>query len=167
MSRITSAGPLAFLLALATAGCTMTAEAPPAAAQPDEAAIRQTIEAREQEWSAAFTAGDPVAVSNLYTEDAAQVEPAGDWVRGREAIAANMKKSLDTINVTLREDVPEEVHVAGDYVVEFGRYNLTATTKQGNRPVTSSGRYVVLWRQDADGVWRIHRDMGTEAPKKP
>jgi len=24
---------------------------------------------------------------------------------------------------------------------------------------------VVLWRKDADGVWRIHRDLGADAPK--
>jgi ketosteroid isomerase-like protein len=77
-----------------------------------------------------------------------------------------MKAELDTLNVSAREDIPEEVFVAGDYVVEFGRYSYTATTKVGNRPVTASGRYVVLWRKDPDGVWRIHRDLGNEAPKQ-
>jgi uncharacterized protein (TIGR02246 family) len=164
MRRLTSAP--AFLATVALAACTMTADAP-AAAQPDETAIRSTIEAREQEWSAAFRAGDAMAVANIYTEDGAQVEPSGDWRRGREAIAAGMRLQLDTLNVTAREDVPEEVIVvSNDHVVEFGRYSFTATTKQGNKPVSGSGRYMVLWRQDADGTWRIHRDIGNEAPKQ-
>jgi hypothetical protein len=25
---------------------------------------------------------------------------------------------------------------------------------------------MVLWRKDADGVWRLQRDIGTEAPAK-
>jgi uncharacterized protein (TIGR02246 family) len=128
--------------------------------------MRDTIQAREREWSAAFLAGDATAIANLYTEDGAQVQPAGDWYRGREAITAGMKKQLDTLNVTAREDIPEEVIVAGDYIVEFGNYSYTATTKKGNKPVSAAGRYVVLWRKDADGQWRLHRDLGSEAPKK-
>ena len=151
------------LLLLSIISCAKPAEtaAPPV----DEAAIKTAIEAREREWSAAYLAGDAAAVSNLYTEDGAQIEPAGDWTRGRPAIAAAMKAELDTLNVTAREDVAEEVTVAGEYVVEFGRYTFTATTKVGGKPVSGAGRYVVLWRKDADGMWRIHRDLGNDAPK--
>ena len=154
-----------FLLVLAAVGCAKAPEAPPAPPVVDAAALRDTIAAREREWSAAFLAGDAAAIANLYTEDGAQIQPAGDPYMGREAITAGMKKQLDTLNVTAREDITEEVIPAGDYVVEFGRYTLTATTKRGNKPVTGAGRYMVLWRKDADGQWRLHRDIGTEAPK--
>jgi uncharacterized protein (TIGR02246 family) len=156
---------LPLLLLLLTAGaCAKPEEAAPPPPPIDEAAIRDTIQAREREWSAAFRAGDPAAVASLYTEDGAQVEPAGEWRRGRDAIAAAMKAQLDTLNVTMREDIPEEVIVAGDYVLEIGRYSYTSTTKVGNKPVSSAGRYMVLWRKDADGQWRIHRDIGSDAP---
>jgi uncharacterized protein (TIGR02246 family) len=154
------------LLTLAIAACAPSAEAPPAPPPVDEAAIRGTIEAREREWSAGFMAGDAAAISNLYTEDGASIDPVGEWKRGRAAIAAGLKAQLDTLNVSAREDVPEEVIVAGDYVVEFGRYSYAATTKAGNKPVSGAGRYVVLWRKDADGQWRLHRDLGNEAPMK-
>jgi uncharacterized protein (TIGR02246 family) len=155
------------LLALAVAGCTTPPgeTAPPTPPPVDEAAIRDTIQAREREWSAAFVAGDATAIANLYTEDGAQVEPVGEWRRGRAAITAGMKAQLDTLNVTAREDIPEEVIVTGDYAVEFGRYSYTATSKAGNKPVSGAGRYVVLWRKDADGQWRLHRDLGNDAPK--
>ena len=153
------------LLALVlVVGCVTQSEGP-ATATIDPAAIRDTIQAREKEWSAAFVAGDAAGVANLYTEDGAQVEPAGEWRRGRATITTALKTQLDTLNVTAREDVSEEVIVAGDYVVEFGRYSYTATTKTGNKPVSGAGRYMVLWRKDADGRWRIHRDIGNEAPK--
>ncbi len=152
-----------FLLALTVIGCAKSSDAPSAAV--DEAALRDTIQAREQEWSAAFQAGDAARIAGLYTEDGAQVQPAGEWSRGREAITTSMKKQLDTLNVTAREDITEEVIAAGDYIVEIGRYSFTATSKNGNRPVSGAGRYVVVWRKDADGQWRLHRDLGTEAPK--
>ena len=153
------------LLVLTALGCATPREEAPTPPVVDAAAIRDTIQAREREWSAAFVAGDAAAIANLYTEDGAQIQPAGDWFRGREAITAGMKKQLDTLNVTAREDITEEVIVAGEYVVEFGHYTLTATSKNGNKPVTGAGRYMVLWRKDADGQWRLHRDLGTEAPK--
>lgn len=153
------------LLVLAVFGCTPKREEAPPPPVVDAAAIRDTIQAREREWSAAFIAGDAAAIANLYTEDGAQIQPAGDPYKGREAITAGMKKQLDTLNVTAREDITEEVIPAGDYVVEIGRYTFTATTKNRNKPVTGAGRYMVLWRNDADGQWRLHRDLGTEAPK--
>jgi len=154
------------LLVVTVGGCAKPPETPPPPPPVDAAAIRDTIQARERAWSAAYLAGDAAAVANLYTEDGAQVQPAGDWRRGRDAITTGMKTELDTLNVTAREDIAEEVIVAGDYVVEFGHYSYTATTKKGNKPVSGAGRYVVLWRKDADGQWRLHRDLGNEAPKK-
>ncbi|HJU74136.1 MAG TPA: SgcJ/EcaC family oxidoreductase [Gemmatimonadaceae bacterium] len=157
------------VVALVVAGCAPASETreTPAAATVDVAALRDTIQAREREWSAAFQAGDPAAVAALYTDDAAQVQPVGEWVRGREAITASMKKQLDTLNVITREDITEEVIPAGDYVVEVGHYSYTATSKPGNKPVSGAGRYMVLWRKDSDGQWRLLRDIGTEAPKTP
>lgn len=153
------------LLLVLAAGCAAPREEPAAPPVVDAAAIRDTIQAREKEWSAAFIAGDAAAIANLYTEDGAQIQPAGEPYRGREAITAGMKKQLDTLNVTAREDITEEVIPAGDYVIEIGHYTLTATTKNGNKPVTGAGRYMVVWRKDADGQWRLYRDIGTEAPK--
>jgi uncharacterized protein (TIGR02246 family) len=153
------------LLILAVVGCAAPAADVPATPALDAAAMRDTITAREKEWSAAFLAGDAAAIGSMYTEDGASIQPAGEWSRGREAIAAQLKAQLDTINVTAREDVPEEVIVAGDHIVEFGRYSYTGTTKKGNKAISGVGRYVVLWRKDADGVWRLHRDLGSEAPK--
>ncbi|HEV8364781.1 MAG TPA: SgcJ/EcaC family oxidoreductase [Gemmatimonadaceae bacterium] len=152
------------VLTLAVVACAKPAETPPAAPPVDAAAMKDSIQAREREWSAAFKAGDAAAVANLYSEDGATVQPAGDWYRGRAAITEGTKKQLDTVNVTAREDITEEVIPAGDYVVEIGHYSMAGTTKKGNKPISTAGRYMVVWRKDADGVWRLYRDIGSEAP---
>lgn len=151
------------LLLLLVAACAAPAPeaAPPAA--PDPAAIRATIEATEKEWSAAYLKGDATAVAALYTEDGASVQPAGEWARGREAIAKSMQPQLDSVNVVSREDVTEEITVAGEYVVEIGHYTWSGTTKKGAKPVSEKGRYMVLWKKDASGTWRLHRDIGAVA----
>lgn len=161
------------LLMLTLAACAAPAKAPegapdaPSSPPPDVAALRDTIQAREKEWSAAFRAGNAAGVAALYTEDGAQVQASGDWFRGRDAIAKAMQAQFDTLAVTTREDITEEVFPAGDYVVEIGKYSYQGTSKAGNKPRSATGRYMVLWRKDTDGVWRLHRDIGSEAPAKP
>jgi uncharacterized protein (TIGR02246 family) len=155
---------LAVLLALA--GCAPAAK-PPSPPPVDPTALRNAIQDREHEWSAAFLAGNAAGVAALYTEDGAQVEASGEWRRGRQAITAAMQAQFDTLAVTAREDITEEVIPAGDYAVEIGRYSFQGTRKGGHRPLSGAGRYMVLWRKDADGVWRLHRDIGNDAPRKP
>jgi uncharacterized protein (TIGR02246 family) len=167
MPQHRSLGSLVLLLTLA--GCAPPAKAPEApAAPPDPAALRDAIQAREKEWSAAFLAGNAAGVAALYTEDAASIQASGDPARGRDGISKMMQAQFDTTAVTAREDITDEVIPAGDYLVEVGHYSYQGTSKKANKPVSASGRYMVLWRKDADGVWRLHRDIGSEAPpKKP
>lgn len=154
------------LVFLALSAC--AAPAPEAAPPVDVAAVKDAIQAREREWSAAFLTADGAAVAALYTEDAASIPRSGDWHRGRAAIAKDIQFQFDSATFTTREDITEEVIPLGsDYVFEVGNYAASGTYKVGGKPRTTSGRYVVLWRKDADGVWRIHRDIGSEVPAKP
>ena len=154
------------VLLLVLAGCAAPAKAPEASADPT--ALRDAIQAREREWSAAFLASNAAGVAALYTEDGAQVQASGDWFRGHDGITRGMQAQFDTLAVTAREDITEEVFAAGDYAVEIGHYSFQGTSKADQTPRSGAGRYMVLWRKDADGVWRIHRDIGSEAPpKKP
>jgi uncharacterized protein (TIGR02246 family) len=156
-------------LLLTFAGCTpaKAPETPAPPPPPDAAALRDAIQAREKEWSAAYLASNAAGVAALYTEDAATIPASGDWFRGRDAIAKTMQAQFDTVTITAREDITDEVIPAGDYVVEIGHYSYQGTSKPGAKPRAASGRYMVLWRKDADGIWRLHRDIGSEVPPKP
>jgi len=151
---------------LTAAACAAPAKAPDTPAM-DPAALKDAIQAREKEWSAAYLAGNGAAIAALYTEDAASIQPVGDSWSGRAAIAKGEQAGLDTLTITAREDIAEEVIPAGnDHAIEVGHYSFQGTSKASKKPVSSSGRYMVLWRKDADGVWRLQRDIGTEAPEK-
>jgi uncharacterized protein (TIGR02246 family) len=152
------------VLSLILANCAPPAKAPEAPVDP--AALRDAIQAREREWSAAFLAGNAAGVAALYTQDGAQVQATGDSHQGRDAITKAMQTQFDTVAVTAREDITEEVFPAGDYAVEVGHYSYQGTSKADKKPVSAAGRYMVLWRKDADGIWRLHRDIGSEAPPK-
>ncbi len=129
----------------------------------DLAAVRSTIEATEKQWSAAYLAGDAAGIGSLYAEDAASIG-AGEWYRGRVAIAQDMQAHFDTVTISAREDITEEVILLGDHAFEVGRYSWTGVSKKNGAAMSGKGRYTVLWRKGADGTWRILRDMGSEAP---
>ena len=153
-------------LVLAVAACAAPAKAPETPPV-DPAALKDAIQAREKEWSAAYLAGNGAGIAALYTEDGASIQPAGDSWNGRAAIEKAMQAQLDTVAVSAREDIAEEVIPAGDkFAVEVGHYSYQSTGKASKQPHAASGRYMVLWRKDADGLWRLHRDIGSEAPAK-
>jgi uncharacterized protein (TIGR02246 family) len=151
------------VLFLSIAACAQPAKTPEAPV--DLEALKSSIQAREKEWSAAFLARNASGIANLYTDDAVQLQPvASDDRKGRDGITKATQAQFDTLTaVASREDITEEVIPAGPYVVEVGRYAFTGTSK-ANKPVSGSGRYLVLWRKDADGQWRLLRDIGSEAP---
>lgn len=165
MSR--SRSILSFLLLFTAASCAGPAKTPEAAAATvDPAALKDAIQAREREWSAAFLAGNAAGIAALYTDDGASIESSGEWSRGRAGIAKQLQVQFDTLTPTAREDIAEEVIPAGDYALEIGHYSYQGAGKTSKAVHSASGRYMVLWRKDADGVWRLHRDIGSEAPPK-
>jgi uncharacterized protein (TIGR02246 family) len=151
------------LIAAACAPPAKATETPPV----DPAALKDAIQAREKEWSAAYLAGNGAGIAELYTEDGSSIQPVGDSWTGRAGIAKGEQAQLDSIAVTAREDIAEEVIPVGDkFAVEVGHYSWQGTSKASKQPRDGSGRYMVLWRKDADGAWRLHRDIGTDAPPK-
>jgi ketosteroid isomerase-like protein len=53
---------------------------------------------------------------------------------------------------------PGEIVGRGDLAYVMGTWSLTAAP-EGASPTTDSGSYIEIWRRDADGIWRINRDI--------
>ena len=87
------------------------------------------------------------------------------WTSALPTRRIRQQTQLDSIVVSAREDIAEEVIPSrSDHAIEVGHYGYSATNKIDKKPRGSSGRYMVLRRKDADGVWRLQRDIGAEAP---
>jgi len=126
--------------------------------------VRKAVEAALAEWAAAFNRGDAVAVAGLYTEGAIVMPPDIEMVRGRQGIQefwqTMIQRGLKDIVFTT-----VEVQADGNTAYEIGRVSLTLYAKD-QAPKPRSSKYVVVWKRQADGSWKLHVDIWNSAPAK-
>jgi uncharacterized protein (TIGR02246 family) len=119
--------------------------------------LRAAIQARENEWAAAFAAKDVAGVAAIYEEDAVLLPPGMEPANGRAAIAAVLEKIMPAFaDLAL---IADDVRPLGDgYAVEIGHSTYQAIGADGSK-TPGSDNYVVVWHKGADGVWRYVSDI--------
>ena len=122
----------------------------------DEAAIRAAAGA----WGKAIEAKDLEQTLSYYADDAwvfPQNEPIAKTADQRRSVwaaffampgASNMEGDIARI----------EVARSGDLAVEYGAFAMTMNDKSG-KPVTQNEKYVVTWKKQADGEWKVIADI--------
>ena len=126
---------------------------------------RDEIDAANASFAAAFNKGDAAAAAAFYAEDAAVFPPDAMRIDGRAGIEAYWRGAIDAgvTDVTLKA---VEVTEAGDYAFEAGEASLSVPGTGGAK-MTSSIKYVVVWKKNDGGTWQIYRDIwnGNAPPK--
>ena len=172
-SVIVSGVALALIVACTTtsdrpeAGAT-TAAAAGTLAEPNVGEIRSAIDAANQRSVAAMMAGDAAGAMGNYADDATVMMPMTATMNGRAAIEAGMKGMMDMMKFNDVKFTTTDVIAAGDLAIETGKYAMT-TTMKGAKPVSDSGKYLTVWKRQADGNWKIIRDINNTdvAPGTP
>jgi uncharacterized protein (TIGR02246 family) len=124
----------------------------------DAGAVRQAIEASNTKFVDAVKKGDSVTVADNYADDAIVMAPGTEAWRGRDAVRkgfTGMIAAAPTKEFTLKVD---DVAVGGDLAVETGTYEMTVQPR-GGKEMKDKGKYVVVWKRQADGSWKIVRDI--------
>jgi ketosteroid isomerase-like protein len=98
----------------------------------------------------------------MYTENAMAFPPDSPVVTGRAALRTLWQSSREggVDRVVLRT---EGVEGAGKLAVETGTGVLDVRAADG-KVTQQHMKFVVVWRQEADGVWRLHRDIWNSLP---
>lgn len=135
-----------------------------AAAQDDLAAVRRAIDAQNVAWAAATKAGDAAAIARIFADSGVEVSlRSGKTWKGGTAIQELFVQIYQNPHATEAVVQTDQVLLDGPTAVEYGHYTFTYPPKDG-QPQVDSGKYVVVWRRQADGGWRILVDMGLPAP---
>jgi len=141
------------LLAFSPSGFTQPAKPDP---------VRAAIEKQSAAFAAAFGRGDIAAVAGAYAEDAIAFPPDAEMARGRAAIQALWKGLHDAGGKTITLTTLD-VHSSGSLAAETG----TATLKilpPGGAEQSQMVKYVVVWKKQPDGTWKLYRDIWNAMP---
>jgi uncharacterized protein (TIGR02246 family) len=123
---------------------------------------RAAIEVANAKFSEAFARGDAKALSAMYTSDAIAFPPDSEMIRGNEAIGAYWKATRDG-GVQSAVLTTDDVGRSGDVAYEAGKVSLSIQPA-GKEPTTATAKYVVVWKRQPDGSWKMHRDIWNSLP---
>ena len=101
-----------------------------------------------------------------FTDDGNLIIPNAPMLTGKDAIGKAMKEAFADPNWSLAlQPVQVEVSKGGDLGYARGTYVLTATDPASKKAVTEKGRFVTIFRKEADGSWKAVQDINNaEAP---
>ncbi len=150
-------------LAVLALGCSQPPPAPDTRAA-DEAAIREADIA----WSKATATKNVDTVVAYYSDDASMFPANAPIATGKEAIGKTWAQLFEMPGFSVQWQ-PAKVEAArsGDFGYSQGTYELTFNDPKGN-PVTDRGKYVVVWKKQADGTWKAAADIfNSDLPAAP
>jgi ketosteroid isomerase-like protein len=103
---------------------------------------------------AALRRGDAVGAATAYTGDARLLAPSAELLTGRSSIASFWQAGIDAgVDWIELYALDLEIEPGGDTACEIGRYVLRLTSPSGEA-VVDRGRYLLVYRREADGSWR-------------
>ncbi len=153
------AGIVSFAMLLAAC------QAPPSAEAPDSAQALAALRGADSMVQAAIVALDAELTASFYAEDAVLMPVAEPIVEGRAAILAEWRHNNGIPGITNQgRTVAAEVSIAGDLGYTRGTYEAAMLGPDG-QPLLEQGKWVSVWKRDADGKWRIAVDIyNTDTP---
>ena len=132
----------------------------PASASADAAKL---VRGASVAWDEAHNAADVGRLMQLYTHTAASMPYNRPALEGRAAVEADFREFFATFTANHRTTIVS-LEMLGDWAIERGRYEFTATPKAGGAPSRESGKHIVI-RKRVDRQWKIQWEIwNTDAP---
>jgi uncharacterized protein (TIGR02246 family) len=127
-------------------------------------AARAAIEDLNQRWIEAYQQGNYGVIPEFYTEDALIMPRGRPAIEGREALRTALGGLAAGRSVDIDVEIVE-LEVFEPHAWLVSRFTVTYTNPDDPSDQSSQhGRSLIVYRHDADGQWRIHRDMDSPAP---
>jgi ketosteroid isomerase-like protein len=117
------------------------------------------IRTAERLLARSFEDPDPTAWVDSYTEDAIFAGPGAPAIEGRAALLAVAPQ----ISISSMKIVADSTIGAGGFAATTGRATWVSGPEGSEAPVIRR-RFLMVWQKDADGQWRIARELLTEEP---
>jgi ketosteroid isomerase-like protein len=151
--------PRGLLAAALPAGLLYVAD-PVRAQVADSAGAAASIAESAAAFSRALEGGDATAMTGQYVDDATLIPPSGRLVIGRDAILAFWTPRNPDFRTLEHSLTTDRLVVTEDVAMEVGTWRQRGQLRE-ETPTESAGRYLVVWRRQPDGSWKMQFDSWT------
>ena len=121
--------------------------------------VTAEIEAAFDEYATSLGEGDAERWIQLWTEDGVQSPPGAPPNVGREMIYTSIAGAMEVFAFDNMQIDIDEVLVAGDLAIARGLYTVTYVPHDGSAPIPVDGKYTSTFQRQADGSWKLYRDI--------
>lgn len=130
--------------------------------------VTAAINAIWREYEASLLAGDADRWIAQWAEDGVQMPPDMPPRVGKETIYKAVSGFLDNFEYTEFVIDNEDAQANGNLAFARGTYAASFVAKSGGDPVSVEGKYMTILRQQADGTWKLYRDIfNSNVPPAP
>ena len=123
----------------------------------DRQKARSFIDSINLKFSEAIMKSDSNWVAAQYEYDAEILLTGSEPIKGKDILAmwGSVSRSNErdwTFNTT-------DLQGDNNFLVETGKYDI----KDNSKKSVDQGKYLIVWRMQTDGSWKIYRDMGNSS----
>jgi ketosteroid isomerase-like protein len=147
------------LIALAVTGCAVSITHAPSHA--DDLAALATY---NKKYLQSINDGDIATLSRLTADEHVMIPFSAPPVVGKAANEAGMGRAFEN-NRFDEHWYPIQTEIAGDWAWEQGTYTTDVFPKNGDSPRHIRGSYLRIFERQADGGWKMIRDMFSSEPQ--
>ena len=121
--------------------------------------LEQTLRDLDDQWSKVAGAKDLDKTVSYYADGAIVMPPNAASATTKEAIKNAWKELLASPGAAISwKTAKVEVAQSGDIGYSSGTYEFTMNDASG-KPVNDHGKYVEIWKKQADGKWKVGADI--------
>jgi ketosteroid isomerase-like protein len=130
----------------------------------DEAALR----AADLAWAKAADSKQLDSTLTFYADDAIGMYPNAPMLTSKESIRKALADAFALPGFSEKCELVNAVAPrSGDIGYTYGTYVATMNDAKG-KPMTDHGKYLTIWKKQADGKWKVAVDMeNTDMPLPP
>ena len=146
----------------------MSCSEAPRQARDTRAADTKAIQDGESTWNHDWAQKDVENIMSHYADDAVLMVPGVAVMKGKDAIRTGLQGFLQDKNLSLSfTAATTDVAKSGDIGYTQGTYTLTQTDPKTKKPMTETGKYVTVYKKQADGSWKAVEDVSNADPAAP
>jgi uncharacterized protein (TIGR02246 family) len=121
----------------------------------------------QKQVDSAIITGDTERYLTLITDDAVLMPPNGPPVSGKDAIGSWNRKMSSQVRIQDYASRDDEIVIAGDWAFRRATADWTLKPTAGGPPVRDVAKFIIIYRRQADGSWKVARDIWSSNTANP